>query len=128
MNLRPELCRGQAIEDRVFFRVFKLVNERREVDRFGIGAGCLPSLHPQRSCRKPAQIVAQYGGCGVVKASCTLVLALDFHKGIDGRKCLASWVKPLLVINVHGVDDPFFDMIKIHHGKGSRDIYNKLKA
>ena len=67
-------------------------------------------------------------GCGVVKASRTLVLALDFHKGIDGRKCLASWVKPLLIINVHGVDDPFFDMIKIHHGKGSRDIYNKLKA
>ena len=75
----------------------------------------------------PLIVQAAAAGSRSVWAS-TFVRYAESVDGIDGRECLASRVKPLLVINVHGVDDPFFDMIKIHDGEGSRYIHNELKA
>ena len=65
---------------------------------------------------------------GVVKACRILVLALDLYKGVDGCKRLTSGIKTLLVINVHGMNNPVLDMVKAHHGKGPRDVYDELKA
>ncbi len=65
---------------------------------------------------------------GVVKADRIPALTLDFHKGIDRCKRLASGIKTLLVINIHGMDDPVFDVFQVHHGEGPRGVHDELKA
>ena len=57
--------------------------------------------------------MTQYGGCGVVQVGGAFVLVLLRQKVVNRSKRLTARIKALLVINIHGVDQPFFDLLKI---------------
>ena len=72
--------------------------------------------------------MTQYRCRGVVKVRSTFVLVLLCQKVINRSKRLTARIKALLVINIHGVDQPFFDLLKIQFGERMGNMGDELKS
>ena len=55
-------------------------------------------------------------------------LVLLRQEVVNRSKRLTARIKALLVINIHGVDKPFFDLLKIQFGERAWNVGDELKT